>query len=313
MLNFQHKINTEFIFGKNAEKNVGKKLLSYGVKKVLLHHTGEDFLIELLDKIKDDLLKNKIDVYELGGIEPNPRLSLVREGVQMLKQENIDFVLAVGGGSTIDSSKAIAAGAKYDGDVWDLFTKKSDIKSAVNIGVVLTYPASGSESSNISVINNTDTNEKLLISSTHLAPSITFMNPELTYTLPGILTANGIVDIFSHICERYFSPDTYIGIIDRMAEGALKTLVDIGIKAINNPEEYIYRSEIMWIGTIAQNNTLGIGRIQDWASHVIANELSALYDITHGMTLSAITPAWMRYVYKNDVIRFTTGNAFSRY
>ncbi|MGB4004871.1 MAG: iron-containing alcohol dehydrogenase [Halanaerobiales bacterium] len=304
MLDFEHQVSTEFVFGKNAELKIGEKLSGYGFKKVLAHHTGDDFLQPLLARIKGELEKNNIEVFELDGVEPNPRLSLVRKGVEIAREEEIDFVLAVGGGSTIDSAKAIAAGARYDGDVWDLFTGKGKVESALKIGVVLTYPASGSESGNVSVINNTETNEKILISSRHLAPMITFMNPELTYTLPVFLTANGVVDMFSHICERYFSPATYIGVIDRMAEGALRTLVDIGVKAIKNPEDYRYRAELMWIGTIAQNDTLGVGRVQDWATHVIGNELSALYDITHGMTLSAIMPSWMRYVYQNDIPRF---------
>ncbi|MEK4298859.1 iron-containing alcohol dehydrogenase [Oceanobacillus sp. FSL W8-0428] len=304
MLNFSHQVKTKFVFGKGAESQVGKELQKLGVQRVLLHRSDGIHLRDLIRNIKENLEAHDIFCCELGGVKPNPRLEVVREGIKLVRDKDIDFILAVGGGSVIDSAKAIAAGAVYEDDVWDLFTNESSVQGALKTGVVLSYPAAGSESSNVTVINNTDTNQKLLVRSEYLTPAVVFMNPELTYTLPKRLVAAGIVDIFSHICERYFAPETYIGIIDRMEEAALKTLVSIGAKALDNPEEYQYRSELMWLATIAQNDTLGVGRVHDWGTHVIANELSALYDKTHGETLSVIMIPWMRYVYKNDIHRF---------
>ena len=304
MLDFSHQVKTKFVFGKNAEHKIGSELRVLGVQRILLHRTDGVHLKNLIKEIKQNLATYNILCYELGEVEPNPRLKVVKKGIKMVRDKNIDFILAVGGGSVIDSSKAIAAGAIYEGDVWNLFTNKYPIKDAIKTGVVLSYPASGSESSNVTVVNNTDTNQKLLVSSDYLTPSIVFMNPELTYTLPDRLIANGIVDTFSHICERYFSPDIYIGVIDRMGEAALKTLVSLGTKTLNNHKEYQYRAELMWLATIAQNDTVGVGRVHDWGTHIIANELSALYDVTHGETLSVIMIPWMRYVYKNDIDRF---------
>ena len=299
-------IGTNFIFGKGAQKKVGAELSKLGIKKVLIHHDNGKFLYDtgLLEELKKDLSGCEIQSIELGGVLPNPRLTLVREGIMLAKKENIDFVLAIGGGSVIDSSKAIAMGALFNGDVWDLFTGKSEVKSTLPVGVILTCPATGSESSTVSVVNNTEVGMKLLVSNPLIRPKIVFMNPELTYSLPKFLTACGIVDMFSHTCERYFAPDEEIGVIDCMAEGILKTLVHIGPKVLNEPTNYSYRAEIMWIGTIAHNNTVGIGRVQDWATHEIGNELSALYDTPHGATLSIIMGSWMRYVYKRKPERF---------
>ena len=214
------------------------------------------------------------------------------------------MVLAIGGGSVIDSAKAIGLGAVTDIDVWDFFTGTEVPKKSLPTGVILTCPATGSESSEVSVINNTEIGMKLLVSNPILRPAIAFMNPELTCSLPKFLTACGVVDMFSHVCERYFSPDGEIGVIDRMSEGILKTLVEVGPEVLADPDNYSYRAEIMWIGTIAHNDTVGIGRIQDWATHEIGNELSALYDTPHGATLSIIMGSWMRYVYKEDPKRF---------
>lgn len=307
MLNFNHYVNTKFIFNDKAEKLVGSKLNELGINRVLLHYGSESSLKRgnLFNIINDSLKEFGIETYKLGGVEPNPRLDLVNSGIKIVKDNSIDFILAIGGGSVIDSAKAIAMGSCYDGDVWDFFTFKQSITKSLPVGVVLTYPASGSESSNVSVINNTKTNEKYLVSSGYIRPCVVFMNPKLTYTLPKFLTSCGIVDMFSHISERYFSPSSDFGVIDRMAEGALRSLVDVGIKVLDEPENYEYRSELMWIGTIAHNDTLGVGREQDWATHVIGNELSALYDITHGATLSIIMPSWMKYVYEDNIERFS--------
>ena len=295
-------IDTKFVFGKDAQNQIGRELKQMGIHKVLIHHDNGKFLYDtgLLEQVEQE----GIETLELGGVQPNPRLSLVREGIALAKKEQVDLVLAIGGGSVIDSAKAIGLGAVTDTDVWEFFTGNAVPERSLPTGVILTCPATGSESSAVTVVNNTDVGMKLLVSNPVVRPAIAFMNPELTYSLPKFLTACGVVDMFSHVCERYFTPDSEIGVIDRMSEGILKTLVEIGPKVLEEPSNYSYRAEIMWIGTIAHNNTVGIGRIQDWATHEIGNELSALYDTPHGATLSIIMGPWMRYIYQKSPERF---------
>lgn len=299
-------IDTKFVFGKDAQNQIGRELKQMGIHKVLIHHDNGKFLYDtgLLEQVEKLLEQEGIETLELGGVQPNPRLSLVREGIALAKKEQVDLVLAIGGGSVIDSAKAIGLGAVTDTDVWEFFTGNAVPEKSLPTGVILTCPATGSESSVVTVVNNTDVGMKLLVSNPVVRPAIAFMNPELTYSLPKFLTACGVVDMFSHVCERYFTPDSEIGVIDRMSEGILKTLVEIGPKVLEEPSNYSYRAEIMWIGTIAHNNTVGIGRIQDWATHEIGNELSALYDTPHGATLSIIMGSWMRYIYQKSPERF---------
>ena len=299
-------IDTKFVFGKDAQNQIGRELKQMGIHKVLIHHDNGKFLYDtgLLEQVEKLLEQEGIETLELGGVQPNPRLSLVREGIALAKKEQVDLVLAIGGGSVIDSAKAIGLGAVTDTDVWEFFTGNAVPERSLPTGVILTCPATGSESSAVTVVNNTDVGMKLLVSNPVVRPAIAFMNPELTYSLPKFLTACGVVDMFSHVCERYFTPDSEIGVIDRMSEGILKTLVEIGPKVLEEPSNYSYRAEIMWIGTIAHNNTVGIGRIQDWATHEIGNELSALFDTPHGATLSIIMGSWMRYIYQKSPERF---------
>ena len=299
-------IDTKFVFGKDAQNQIGRELKQMGIHKVLIHHDNGKFLYDtgLLEQVEKLLEQEGIETLELGGVQPNPRLSLVREGIALAKKEQVDLVRAIGGGSVIDSAKAIGLGAVTDTDVWEFFTGNAVPERSLPTGVILTCPATGSESSAVTVVNNTDVGMKLLVSNPVVRPAIAFMNPELTYSLPKFLTACGVVDMFSHVCERYFTPDSEIGVIDRMSEGILKTLVEIGPKVLEEPSNYSYRAEIMWIGTIAHNNTVGIGRIQDWATHEIGNELSALYDTPHGATLSIIMGSWMRYIYQKSPERF---------
>jgi len=299
-------IDTNFIFGRDAHKKVGEELKKNDIKSVLIHHDNGPFLYKdnLLEGIKEDLTNKGIKFNELGGVLPNPRLTLVYEGIELVRKEEISFILAIGGGSVIDSAKAIALGAVNDGDVWEFFCTGREVEKSLPVGVVLTFPATGSESSAVSVINNKEKGEKLLVSSPVLRPKVVFMNPELTFSLPKFLTACGILDMFSHTCERYFTTDNEIGVIDRMCEGILKTLAEIGPKVIEEPSNYSYRAEIMWIGSIAHNNTVGIGRVQDWGTHEIGNELSAMYDTPHGATLSIMMGSWMKYVYKKKPERF---------
>ncbi len=305
MLNFQFYNPARIIFGKGEELNVGKYTAQYG-KKVLLHYGGGSIKKNgLYDKVIKALKEENIEVVELGGVCPNPVLSLVRKGIDICKKENIDFILAVGGGSVIDSAKAISVGAKVDEDIWEYFKdRKKEIKETVPIGVILTIPATGSESSTSSVITNEENLFKRSISSTKYIPKFSILNPELTYTLPSYQTACGCSDILSHLMERYFTLVENVDFTDRLLEASMKTVINNAPLAIENPTDYNVRAEIMWVGTLAHNGLLNTGRIGDWASHYIEHELSALYNLTHGAGLSIITPAWMKYVYKENPDKF---------
>lgn len=299
-------IGTSFIFGHDAEHRVGAKLAEQGVKRVLIHHDGGDYLRTsgLLDAVRSSLDKAGISYVELGGVQPNPRLSLVRAGIALARSEQVDAVVAIGGGSVIDSAKAIAVGVACDRDVWDYFTGAAEPSDTLPVAAVLTLPASGSESSKVAVITNDEDHAKLLVSLPVLRPAFAFMNPALTVTVPAYPTACGIVDMFSHVCERYFSDDVEWGVTDRMCEGVLRTLVDVGPRCMAELSAYSLRAEIMWISTIAQNNTLSIGRNEDWSVHTIANEISALYDTAHGATLSIVMGSWMRVASERAPRRF---------
>lgn len=302
--NFDLCIGTKFVFGRNAQCKVGKELKDRGISKVLLNYDGGEYLSHVLFDIKNSLHKYNIDFVDLGGVEPNPKLSLVRKGIEVVKNNCIDGIVAIGGGSVIDSSKAIGIGAAGNCDVWDYFTGFAKVKSSLPVFSVLTLPASGSESSKVVVINNDSEHLKLLISNTIVRPVVAFMNPELTLSVPAYPTACGIVDMFSHICERYFSDDNDFGVVDSMCEGVLRTLISIGPRCLENLENYDLRAQIMWISTIAQNNTFSIGRNEDWSTHTLANEISALYNTPHGATLSIIMCSWMKVASSKNAKRF---------
>lgn len=305
--NFRHHLYTDFVFGKDAEKSVGTELKRLGATKVLIMHDSGKFLYDtgLLDNVKGYLTAEGIEVVELGGVQPNPRLSLVRKGIELCRKEGVDFLLAIGGGSTIDTCKAVGLGYYYEGDVWDLSKDRSLAKAMLPLAVILTYPATGSESSSGAIISNDDGEKKIKsgVGAPFARPTIAFENPELTYTLPRYLTACGVVDMYVHILERYFSPVDF-GCMDYMAEGLLRSLLHFGPKVIEDPNNYENRAEIMWIGTIAHNDTVGVGRPQDWTTHGLGHEISALYDTAHGATLTIVGPAWMKYVYKDNLARF---------
>ncbi|MGL4402696.1 MAG: iron-containing alcohol dehydrogenase [Fusobacteriaceae bacterium] len=304
MENFKFQNKTEIIFGKETEYEAIKETLKYG-KKVLLHYGGGSIKTSgLHDKIFLGLRKEGAEVYELGGVKPNPRLGLVREGIKVCNENGIEVILAVGGGSVIDSAKAIAAGVKYSGDVWDFFEKKAVVEDALPIGVVLTIPAAGSESSTGSVITNEDGWFKKSFGGISIRPKFAVMNPELTYTLPPYQTAAGAVDMIAHIHERYFTTVKNVEFTDRLCEGTIRTIINNTPMALSNPNSYTARAELMWASTFAHNGFLDTGRIADWASHNIEHELSGIYDITHGAGLAIIMPAWMKYVYKVDKDRF---------
>ena len=304
MQNFTFQSPTKFIFGKETELKVGKEVKHHG-KKILLHYGGGSIKKSgLYDRVVKALKDENIDFVELSGVQPNPRLSLVKEGIELCRREKVDFILAVGGGSVIDSAKAIAVGVHYDGDVWDFFEGKSKMGTIIPIGVVLTLPATGSEASSGTVITNEEGWYKKSCGHNLMRPRFAIMNPELTYTLPPYQTASGVADIMAHVMERYFTNEKNVDFTDRLCEATLKSMIKNLPIALKNPRDYAARAEIMWAGTIAHNGLLGTGREEDWASHNIEHELSGIYDVTHGAGLAVIFPAWIKYVYKNNMSIF---------
>ncbi|EXM40428.1 iron-containing alcohol dehydrogenase [Ruminococcus albus] len=304
MNNFNFYSPTEFVFGKDRENECGTYVKKFGGSKVLIHYGGNSAKKSgLLDRVKKSLENSGIAYCELGGVQPNPRDGLVYKGIELCRKENIDFILAVGGGSVIDSSKAIAAGVPYDGDFWDFYSGKR-IEKALPVGTVLTIAAAGSEGSGDSVITKEDGMFKRGAGSDALRPKFSVMNPELTQTLPAYQTACGATDIMAHVFERYFTNTTEVEITDRLCEAVLMTMVKETPRVIADPNNYEARANIMWAGMVAHNNIVGVGREQDWNSHGIEHELSALYDCAHGAGLAVIMPAWMEFVYKHNIMRF---------
>ena len=305
MENFTFYSPTRIIFGRGTEDDVGKETKKYG-KRILLHYGGGSIKkTGLYDRIIQSLKKEGIEVFELGGVQPNPRLSLVREGIDLCRKKNIDFILIAGGGSSIDSAKAIAAGAPYEGDVWDFFSdNKPEIEKALPLGVVLTIPAAGSEVSPDMVITREEGLLKRAGSGDLLRSKFSILDPELTFTLSTGQTVIGVSDILAHVYERYFSQVKNTELVDRLAEAVMKTVINNARLVLKDPEDYDARAEIMWAGSIAHNNLLATGKISDWASHMIEHELSAIYDIPHGEGLAIVFPAWMKYVYRENIEKF---------
>ena len=304
MLNFNFYSPTYFAFGKEREKETGKLVKRFGGTKVLIHYGGGSVVKSgLLDRIKKSLQDSDLSFIELGGAVPNPRSGLVYTGIELCKAQNIDFVLAVGGGSAIDSAKAIAVGALYDGDFWDFFTGKT-IEKALPIATVLTLTAAGSEGSASMVITHENGMLKRGGYSDLIRPVFSIMNPELTYTLPPYQTAAGVADMMAHVMERYFTNTKNVELTDRLGEAVMLTIINEAPKVLKNPKDYEARANLMWAGTLAHNDVCGSGREEDWASHKIEHELSGLYDVTHGAGLAVIFPAWMKYVMKQDIARF---------
>jgi alcohol dehydrogenase YqhD (iron-dependent ADH family) len=304
MQNFDYHNRTKIVFGKGTELRAGTETSAYA-KKILLHHSGGSAVKSgLLDKVKDSLKKTGVEWVELAGVKPNPRLSKVYEGVEICKKEKLEFILAVWGGSVIDSAKAIAMGTCYDGDVWDFYDRKKKALQALPVGVVLTIPAAGSESSISSVITNEAGPWKQSVNEECIRPAFAIMNPELTYTLPPYQTACGVADMLAHIMERYFTREPNVNLTDELCEGAMRAIIRNARKIFSGGgRDYAARAEIMWAGSLAHNNLLSTGRIGDWASHIIEHELSALFDIAHGAGLSIIFPAWITYNIKEDTPR----------
>lgn len=296
---------TYYAFGKDTQHLAGELVKRFGGTKVLLHYGGGSVVRSgLLDQVKKSLADEGIPYHELGGAVPNPRSDLVYEGIELCRKEGIDFVLSVGGGSAIDSGKAIALGVPYDGDFWDFFLGKAVPTDGLRHGCVLTLVATGTEGSNSAVIMHNDGMVKRGASTDFNRPAFSILNPELTYTLNPYQTACGIVDMMAHIMERYFTNTRDVDLTDRLCEGALKAIITAAPKVMENPRDYETRATLMWAGTIAHNGSLGVGRQEDWGSHNIEHELSALYDVAHGAGLSVVMPNWIKYVMDTNVMRF---------
>ncbi len=304
MLNFDLHIPTRILFGRDTHKEIGALLQPYA-KKVLLHFGGNSVKKSgLYDAVTASLKESNLEFIELGGVVPNPRLSLVREGIALCRKEGVDLILAVGGGSVIDSAKAIAMGVYYEGDVWELYEQQKPITKALPVATILTIPAAGSESSNGTVVTNEEKQMKLGYGSIHLRPLLSVMNPELFFTLPKNQIANGVADMMSHIFERYFTNTVQTDLTDGLCETTLKTIMKNAVKVFSDTHDYDAWCQVGFGGTIAHNDLLGLGREQDWACHGMEHELSAIYDVAHGAGLAVLTPAWMQYVYKTNTDMF---------
>jgi hypothetical protein len=304
MENFTFYSPTCFVFGKDAENQAGALVKRFGGTRVLIHYGGGSAVRSgLIDRVQASLKAENIPCFLLGGVKPNPRSGLVYEGISLCRKEKIDFVLAVGGGSSIDSAKAIAAGTVYGGDFWDFYSGKR-IEEALPVGTVLTIAAAGSEGSPDSVITREDGMFKRGASGDAIRPKFSILNPALTQTLPAFQTAAGITDIMAHLYERYLTNTPEVEVTDRLIEALLLTMIHEGPRVIADPDNYEARANIMWAGMMAHNNSCGVGRSQDWNSHNIEHELSALYDCAHGAGLAVTMPAVFAYVMKHDVMRF---------
>ena len=303
MNNFNFYSPTQFVFGKERENEAGKYVKRFGGTRVLIHFGGGSVLKSgLLDRVKASLTAENIYFTELGGVVPNPRSGLVYKGIEICKTEKIDFILAVGGGSAIDSSKAIALGALYDGDFWDFYCGKR-IEKALPVATILTISAAGSEGSMGSVITHENGMLKRAANHDVMRPVFSILNPELTASLPDYQIACGVTDMMAHVMERYFTNTQNVEITDRLSEAILMTVINEAPKALAT-RDYDALANIMWAGTVAHNDTCGVGRDSDWSTHQMEHELSGLYDVAHGAGLAVMFPAWMKYVMNHDLMRF---------
>ena len=306
MENFDFVFPTEFVFGRDAEQKVGPKLAERGAKRVLVHFGGGSARASgLLDRVAASLDAAGIEHLELGGVRPNPEVGLVREGVRLCKEGAVDWVLAVGGGSVIDSAKAIANGACIEGDVWQLFETTATDHDVLPIAVVLTIPAAGSEASKNTVVSNDELGRKTGYANDRQRPRLAFMNPELTYTLPPFQTAAGITDMFCHLLERFFDDYGPVPVTDNLNLSLMRTIRAEAPRVLADPECYDARANLMWAGMLCHQGIAGVGRHEDWATHGLEHELSALYPaITHGAGLAVMFPAWMEHVFEQNPARF---------
>ncbi|MBT9779644.1 iron-containing alcohol dehydrogenase [Clostridium sp. MCC353] len=299
MKSFEFYVPCDVLFGAGKEEELPAKLAAYGKKVLLTYGGGSIKKSGLYDKIIG-MLKD-FEVFELDGVEPNPRVTTVNKGAEICKKEGIDMILAVGGGSTIDCSKAIAAAAFYDGDAWDLLTGKGQITKALPVAVVLTIAATGSEMDCAAVISNMETNEKLLMGHPLLLPKVAVLNPENTYSVPPYQTASGSADMMSHVIESYFDREPAF-VPDAISEGLLRAAIKYTPIALEDPENYEARAQLLWTSSLALNGLVTTGKNFMWSCHYIEHELSAHYDITHGAGLAVLTPKWMRYILSEDTV-----------
>ena len=306
MFDFKYFTPTKVLFGKNTEDKVAELIKEFGGKKVLIHYGGGSVIRSgLMQRVTDKLDAAGIPYVKLGGAVPNPHLSLVYEGIELCKKEGIDFLLAVGGGSAIDSAKAIGYGVMNDGDVWDFYDYKRQVKGCMPLGVILTLAATGSEMSDSSVITKEEGLVKRGYSSDFGRPRFAILNPELTMTLPDYQTACGCTDIMMHTMERYFTNGGNMELTDSMAEALLRTVKENALVLVRDPKNYDARAEVMWAGSLSHNGLTGCGNDGgDWMTHKLEHELGGLYDVAHGAGLAAIWGSWARYVYKNCLPRF---------
>jgi alcohol dehydrogenase YqhD (iron-dependent ADH family) len=304
MENFEFRNPTKILFGRGTEEKVGDEVAAYS-KNILLHYGGGSIKASgLYDRVTASLKKAGVAWVELGGVKPNPRLSLVYEGIKLCKEHKLGLILAVGGGSVIDSAKSIAMGALIEGDVWDFYLGKGAPVAALPVGTVLTIPAAGSEASTGTVITNEAGWLKRAVNSELIYPRFSILNPELAFSLPKFQVACGTADIMAHLMERYFTNVSHVAFTDRLLEATMKTIISQAPLVLSNPQDYDAWSELMWAGTIAHNNLLNTGRVGDWASHDIEHEISGIYDVAHGAGLAVVFPAWMKYVFQHDLNRF---------
>lgn len=307
MENFIYNCSTKVIFGRETEKSVGAEIKSLGGTKVLVHYGSESARKSgLLDRVAASLTDAGLKYVMLGGVVPNPHIGKVREGIALCQQENVDFLLAVGGGSVIDSAKAIGYGVKYRGDVWEIYDRcaKYPVDAALPVGSIVTIAAAGSETSCSSVLTNEETQEKRGYKSELCRPKFAIMNPELTYTLPRYQTACGVVDIMMHTFERYFTPRAHNQMSDMIAVAVLKNVINNGRIVLEKPDDYQTRSEILWASNLSHNDLTGLGKMEDWGTHQIEHELGGMFNVAHGAGLAAVWGSWARYVYHADVMRF---------
>jgi alcohol dehydrogenase YqhD (iron-dependent ADH family) len=305
MENFEFLSPTRIIFGRGLETRVGDECKKYVSKVLFLYGGGSIKHSGLYAKIVRSLNEAGVEFIELGGVKPNPRLSLVHQGVTLCRQAGVGMILAVGGGSVIDSAKAIALGVPYTGDVWDFYSNRAVPEESLPVGVVLTIPAAGSEASKSSVITNEDGWLKWGLNIEISRPRFAILNPELTYSLSSYQTACGAVDIMAHVMERYFTNVAEVDYTDRLCEATIKTIIKNTPLALAASDNYAARAEMMWAGTLAHNDLLGTGRLGDWAAHQIEQEISAVYDVAHGAGLAVVFPAWMKYTLQRNLNKFT--------
>lgn len=306
MEDFEFISPTHFVFGRGAEDQLGCQLLARKAQKVLLHYGGHSAQKSgLIDRLKVSLADQHIAYVELGGVRANPEITLVREGIRMCKEFDLDWIVAVGGGSVVDSAKAISVGAHDKGDVWDFFVSGRQTEDVLPIAVVLTIPAAGSEASKNTVLSYDELQMKSGYANDALRPKLAFMNPELTYTLPAYQSAAGITDMFCHLLERFFSDTGAVPVTDNLCLSLMKTIRAEASLVLKEPQNYDARANIMWAGMLAHQGLAGVGRHEDWATHGLEHELSALHPgITHGAGLSVMFPAWMSFVYRENPARF---------